>query len=325
MADCPTPPSPRPAPLFVLSPPRSYSTVTVALLGGHPAIFGLPEMLTFSAPTVGELMSGTGCGCKAAGGDHPASCRVLQVRLTGPYRAVAYLHEGSQAPEAIERATAWLRARPDWPTERLLDYVLDLAAPQVGLEKSPDTVRTDGSIARCLREYPDARFVHLTRHPVTAQRSIQEHLDLISPAKSPLHLAVSAATIWYLSHIRILRALRTLPPHQSFRVRAEDLLAAPLEQLPPILSWLGLPHDEQTVTGMLHTERWTFAGSGPVPRLFGGDHKFMQRPALRAPEPDPPTTFDPDWGLPTGMCDRMSALARSLGYAMNTTGAGRPG
>jgi hypothetical protein len=307
----------------VLSPPRSYSTVTVALLGGHPAIFGLPEMLTFSAPTVGELMSGTGCGCSAVGSDHPASCQVLRVRLTGPYRALAYLHEGSQAPDAIERAAAWLRARPDWPTERLLDHVFDLAAPQVGLEKSPDTVRTDASLGRCLRSYPDAKFVHLTRHPITAQRSLQEHLDLISPAKSKLHLAVRAATIWYLSHVRIIRALRALPRHQSMRVRAEDLLAAPLEQLPLMLSWLGLPYDKQTVTGMLRTERWAFAGSGPAPRLFGGDHKFMQRPALRAPEPDPPDTFDPDWGLPAEMCDRMSALARSLGYAMTAPDPGR--
>jgi hypothetical protein len=325
MADCSTAAPRRPAPLFVLSPPRSYSTVTVALLGGHPAIFGLPEMLTFSAPTVGELIAGTGCGCKAAAGNHPPSCQVLRVRLTGPYRALAHLHEGSQAPEAIERAAAWLWARSDWPTERLLDHVLELAAPQLGLEKSPDTVRTEASLARCLRRYPDARFVHLTRHPITAQRSLQEHLDLISPAKSRLHLNVSAATIWYLSHVRIIRALRALPRHQWLRVRGEDLLAEPLKQLPPMLDWLGLPHDERTVTGMLRTERWAFAGSGPVLRLFGGDHKFMQRPALRAPEPDPPNAFDPDWGLPAEMCDRMTALARSLGYAMDTTGSGRPG
>jgi len=38
-------------PIFILAPARSYSTVTVAMLSGHPQIYGFPELLTFNVAT----------------------------------------------------------------------------------------------------------------------------------------------------------------------------------------------------------------------------------------------------------------------------------
>jgi hypothetical protein len=307
----------RQPPVFILSPPRGLSTVSTALLAGHPAIYGLPEMLTFSAPTIGELLSGVGCGCGAPASVHPANCRVLRVRLSGPYRAVAELHEGRQDPPAIARARAWLTSRTDWPTERLLDHLLAATAPRIGLEKSPDTVRSKENLARCLRAYPTARYIHLTRHPVAAQRSIQEHLALLGPQRGPLGYVVSAATIWYLSHLRIMRALAALPGHQWMRVRGEDLVNDPGTWLPRVLDWLGLEHDDQVAARMLRTEQWTFAGRGPSGVLFGGDHKFMQRPQLRSRAGHEPIAFDPVWGLPTEMREDMAELGRYFGYEVS--------
>ena len=44
--------SPRREPIVLLAPARSYTTVTVALLSGHPDIYGFPEMLLSTADTV---------------------------------------------------------------------------------------------------------------------------------------------------------------------------------------------------------------------------------------------------------------------------------
>src|SRR5277367_299883 len=43
------------APLFVLAPPRSYTSVIAAMIGQHPELAGLPELKPFSYRTVGEL------------------------------------------------------------------------------------------------------------------------------------------------------------------------------------------------------------------------------------------------------------------------------
>jgi hypothetical protein len=293
-------------PIFLLAPPRSCSTVAIALLSGHPEIFGFPEMLIFTASTVGELLT------EAERKPYLDSGYVCR-RQTGILRAVAELREHSQRPVSIARAGDWLARRAKWSTTRLLDHLLDLAQPQVGLEKSPDTVASKECLARCLACYPAARFIHLTRHPVATQTSMVAHLraGLVGDERKRI---IEAASSWYLGHYRIVQALREMTTDQWMRIRAEDLLGDPHGCLAAILNWLDLKRDPATLTSMLHTEDWVFAGTGQGHNLFGGDSKFMFSPQLR-PIPDPgPVAFDPAWELPVEMVRRMTILARYLRY-----------
>ena len=297
----------RPEPVFVLAPARSYSTVTVALLAGHPAIYGFPELLVFGVRTAGDLLS-----------EQQRSPRLdpgyIQVRQTGPLCALAQLHEGDQSAAAIARARDWLRTHADWPVKDLFDHLLDLVAPRIGLEKSPETIATQAAVNECLRTYPDARLLHLTRHPVTTQLSMHRHWQDMKHIYNRRHLVATAASAWYLGHCRAIRALETLPPNRWMRVAAENLVDQPRVWLPKILDWLGLAYDDEDIGRMLHTERWVYAGLGDPGNLYGGDAVFLHSPKLR-PAVDPgPVVFDPAWGLPPEMCRRMAELARYLGY-----------
>ena len=40
------------APLFLLAPPRSYTSLMNAMLGQHPQAFGLPELCLFNVSTL---------------------------------------------------------------------------------------------------------------------------------------------------------------------------------------------------------------------------------------------------------------------------------
>ena len=295
-------------PVFVLAPVRSYSTVTVALLAGHPGIYGFPEMLIFSADTVGELIQ-----------REPRPRQVasfVEPQRSGILRAVADVLEGSQEEPAIARAEEWLTDRCSWRSRQLMDHLLERVSPQVGLEKSPETVSTNRALRACLDSYPNARYIHLTRHPVSTMRS---HIDHMQPwvgksEKRRNTLVVLAASSWYLSHLRIVRSLDQLPAAQWARMRAEDLLREPAGQLPKLLNWLGLPADRDVVGQMMHTENWRFAGTGPSGRLFGGDPKFMLSPALRPVREPGELDFDESWGIPDEVRDRLTALADALGY-----------
>lgn len=292
-------------PVFLLAPPRSYSTVTVALLAGHPAIYGFPEMLLFTAPTVGELAGRTSAPWQTPG--------FVEAQRSGILRAIADLHEASQGERAISRAQDWLAERASWVPRRLMDYLLDLAAPQVGLEKSPETVLTNEALDACIESFPDARYIHLTRHPVTTMRSTIEHNRHWTCDTNRVLITVAASS-WYLGHLRTVRRLTQLPGRQWIRVRAEDLLRNPDAHLPPLLEWLGLPADARIVAQMMHTENWRFAGTGPSGKLFGGDPKFFRMPVLR-PVTEPGTiAFDPSWELPEKTRNGITALASHLGY-----------
>lgn len=297
--------NPRPEPVFILCPARSFSTVSTAMLGGHPDVFALPEMLAFTAPTVGELLQE-----QDRRPDLPPAWS--DSRISGVLRAIAQVHEGGQGSEAIDQARTWLRQRSEWTTTALLDHILEGVKPLVGLEKSPDTASSDRSLAACLAAYPRARFIHLVRHPVSTQRSMHKHWAHIYDDRR--ELVARSASAWYLGHRRIMRSLAMLPAEQWIRLRAEDLLREPTVVLPRVLDWLGLSTDLETVARMVQTERWTFAGVGSSGGLYGGDPSFLASPALRPVARPGPVSFDPDWNLPEQLCRPMASLAETLGY-----------
>lgn len=287
-----------PEPLFVLCPGRSYSTVTVALLAGHPDTYGFPELLLFMSETVGELQS-----------------RLDWRQLTGLYRTISELHEHSQSDGAIERAREWTRRAADWTTPRLMDYLLGTVAPRVGIENSPPTVTTEGPLALCLAAYPRARFLHLTRHPIDSIRSMsRDWKALWHPVPSDRYLLAVSATSWYSSHQRIAKTLSELPADRWLRIRAEDLLREPHTWIPKVLHWLQLPCTTEIIETMLRTERWVFSGTGPSGNLAGGSTKYLENPTLHVIPKPGAETYDTFLELPAQERQRILRLASYLGY-----------
>ena len=289
----------------MLATARSYSTVSIAMLAQHPELFGFPELGLFRAPDAGGMLT-------VPSGQDSRQARLFRDQLTGVLRTVAYLHEGAQSADAIDRAERWLAERPGWPAIRLMDYLLGLISPRTGVEKSPVSAHTDTALDACVAAYPDARFLHLTRHPVTTQRSIYEQARIWDGENSGK--IDRAARIWYETHARIARKLASLPSRRWLRVRAEDLLRDPDRTLRRVCAWLDLPCDDGILARMRHPENWCFASNGPDGNLLGGDYKFMDDPALREiPEPGP-VVFDPAWEMDPALAGQVTELARLLGY-----------
>ena len=292
-------------PVFLLVPPRSYSTVCLAMLAGHPQLYGFPEMLLFTAPTVGEILRGTGRRANAAW---------IRFGNVGIARAVAEIHEGSQSPAAVERAMAWLAAHSDWEPVALMNHLLRQVYPKTGLEKSPDTVRSEDSLHTCLKAYPQARYLHLTRHPVSTVESMRKHWAAFFPPEMPPQVRVNMCLMsWYTCHLRIVKSFVELPGDQQLRVRAEDLLRSPRTWLPPVLDWLSLEHDDRTIQLMMRTDQWAFAQPREGPE-GGGDYSFMRDPGLRPVAAPPPELISPSWEITDEVRRRIVALARYLGY-----------
>lgn len=296
-----------PEPVFLLCPARSCSTVCVAVLAGHPGIYGFPELMTFAAAGRGTVAALLG---EAATRPELPAWRI-RARLAGPLRSLAEIHEHNQDRQALGRAYQWLKARKDWTTTEVMDYLRAAVAPRIAVEKSPETVLSDASLAACLAAYPRARFIHLTRHPVTSQASMHRHWTKYGMDR-PVLVAQSASA-WYLSHRRITRLLAGLPREQWIRVRAEDLVNEPAAHLPRILGWLGLARTPEIIAGMRRTQDWVYARDWQL-GLAGGDPAFMKSPRLRGVALPEGITFDPAWGLPPEACRRMVSLGELLGY-----------
>lgn len=295
------------SPIFVLATPRSCSSVITTMIGQHPALAGLPELKLFCCGTIGQL---------ALSLPEYWTRRGIAHRSPGLVRAVAEFGFGGQHAAALGEALGWLAARPDWSGADVLDWLMEHFAPRVAVEKSPENVEDNSALARLAAAYPAARYIHLTRHPLATQRSMQRHwqrvLDGIAPQGEPM----AGIAIWFEMHRRILAFCDTLPAGRTLRVRAEDILNATDTSLRTIADWLGISTGDSAVAAMKHPEASPFARPGPAGSgiIGGNDPDFLADPRPR-PVGLPRSLAAPDgWTADPSIWPMVVDLAQQLGY-----------
>lgn len=301
------------APLFLLAPPRSYTSLVNAMLGQHPQAYGLPEMCLFNVDTLVELWQGS----RTEFSENGALVR------HGLLRAVAEIWGGEQRPPTINMAMLWCSAREHWDTGRVFREIVDALHPLVPVEKSPSYTMSVKRMQALHRTFPDARFVHLVRHPVAQCKSLMAINDGAFALKMEAfevgedRALIEPQIAWHDINMNILDFLDEVPPERQIRLRGEDVMAEPERYLGQIARWAGLRDDEEAVQAMMHPEQSPFARFGPINALFGNDPNFLAGPTFRRHTPKLPALDRPvpwrDDGR--GLVPEVVALAREFGYA----------
>ena len=308
-----------PAPLFVLAPVRSFTSVICAMLGQHPQLYALPETNLLCAETVGMRLAS-------------AERSTHRSILHGLLRAVAQLQFGAQSATSVRLAREWLEARAEFPTELLFQCLMERVAPRVVIEKSPSMV-VDACLRRTNEKFPAARFMHLVRHPRGHGDSVlkaiadDEQRGPLAPTNWLLKVASHRPDggndgardpqhWWYAHNLVIQDFLRAVPADRQLRVRGEDILSDPDTYLRAIASWLGVRTDDAVIEAMKHPENSPYAFVGPPGARFGNDRFFLERPALRPGRAKVEGLDAPlDWGNGThGLTPEVKALATDFGY-----------
>jgi len=113
-------------PIFILAPPRCFTSIKCAMLGQHPQMYGLPETQLFATESL---------AARSPGNPQEATrCR------HGLIRAVAELYFGEQTERASGRPWGWLRRRLHVNTGLLFELLARRVYPRMPVEKSPDVV-----------------------------------------------------------------------------------------------------------------------------------------------------------------------------------------
>ncbi|MCI0563978.1 MAG: sulfotransferase [Nitrososphaera sp.] len=264
-------------PLFILSPPRSYTSVTCAMIGQHPEMYGLPEVNLFARENYGQLL---------------ALMNAFRPRLGhGLWRAFAQLGIGEQTQDNIEIVKKCLEEDTTVTTSALFSHLVHWAAPRVLVDKSPLYVFRPAFLERIREAFPEARYLHLVRHPFGTCESVNrkakevQELEGLQPQKGSFQFISSSkvdpGNSWLNPHLRILAFLKTIPPERQMLLRGEDLLSDPDTHLREIAKWLGISTNEAAIEAMKHPERSPFACYGPMNARMGNDSSFLESPVLR--------------------------------------------
>jgi hypothetical protein len=290
-------------PLFILSTMRSYTSLISTMLGQHPQAYGFPELNLFVADTVGGMIE-----------------YYLPKRphgLDGLVRTVAELEFGGQNDDTVAAAKDWIKDRTEWETGRMYRHLLKRVAPHMGVDKSPVTVRDRSFLERMLRLFPDAYYLHLTRHPRSVCHSIHRfNLWLDEQRATGLAAWVDPEQVWQRTNQLIAGAYRRLPPGQIMRIQGEQLLGDPDLYLPQIAEWLELDSGPEAIAAMKAPERSPYACLGPEGAMHGNDPNFLDNPRFVQREiPEASLKGPKDWGDASGEFSKLTMkLAKELGY-----------
>jgi len=296
-------------PLFLLAPPRSYTSLINAMIGQHPQMFGVPELNLFTTNNLNDLWK------KSVVSGH---------RNHGILRAVAEIYGGEQTCETIIMAKHWAAAREDKNTEDIFRELTAKIDPLILVDKSPMYTISLKNLIRIYKTFPYARFIHLVRHPISQCKSVMNlNYGIFAYFVNAFAFETNRAIIdpqiaWHDININILNFLHAVPDDQQLRILGEKFMENPKDYLAIICDWLSISDSQTAIDEMMHPERSPFACFGPITALFGNDPNFLRNPSFRYKTPKIPSLYDvvPWLDNEKGLCQEVIDLSIELGYSL---------
>ena len=260
------PAEPCPPAVFVLSPPRSGSTLLRVMLGGHPRLFAPPELEMLSFATLEERD------------------RAFQGRnrfwTEGLVRAVMEA-QGVDADEA--EAVIDRHRRAGATTAQLYSSLQSWLHGRILVDKTPSYALDPGILARAEKLFDRPLYIHLSRHPGGMIVSFEEaKLDQIFFRREyPFSRRELAELVWIVSHDNILRFLATLPEERRLHLHYEDLVRRPRAEMERVCAFLGLEFHPDMIRPYASGPHRMADGIRIVSRMLG-DVKFHEHRAIDA-------------------------------------------
>ncbi len=307
-----------PNPLFILAPPRSFTSVICGIIGSHPQMYALPEVNLFAADDYDGLTEA-----------------VYSLRpgfRHGLLRAIAELGLGDQSVENIDAAGSYLEENHALPGGEIFADLAAWAAPRALVDKSPLYVYTQESLERIDQAFPNARYLHLTRHPrgtcesvFKLREKVQKTLGRFqgfagrrnnNDTYNKLAEIEDPESLWLEPHKRIMKFLANVPVERRLWLRGEEFMGNPDAHLPLICEWLEIDTDQDSLEAMKHPEDSPYACLGPTNARFGNDPSYLEAPELRKYTPKA-LSFEGPLAASDGvtLSEAVIECARGFGYA----------
>ncbi|MEP7013801.1 MAG: condensation domain-containing protein, partial [Acidobacteriota bacterium] len=255
-----------PSAVFVLSPPRSGSTLLRVMLGGHPRLFSPPELELLSFGTMAER------DAAFQGRD--------SFWLEGAIRAVMAAR-GCDLEEA--RQAIRLAVEQGWTTQRFYRQLQEEIGNRLLVDKTPSYALDPRVLRQAEEAFERPFYLHLIRHPYAVIRSFEEaSLDqLFFRYPHSFQRTELAELIWLVSHQNIEQLLAGVPAKRQLQVRFEDLVHDPETELRRISSALQIEYHPGMAEPYRDRRARMADGIHAEGRMLG-DVKFSQYQAVES-------------------------------------------
>ncbi|MGR9074258.1 MAG: AMP-binding protein [Gammaproteobacteria bacterium] len=293
-----------PTAIFVLSAPRSGSTLLRVMLGGNPHLFSPPELYLLSFSNLAERkiwLTGT-----------------QKYRLEGNIRCLMQIKNQS-ADEALSLMEHLEKNKT--PTQEYYRMLQDWIGNRLLVDKTPTYNLHMETLERAEMYFENPIYIHLQRHPYGMIRSFEEAKldqlwypymvgeDYAHRFPCPYQSSELAEMTWLVINRNIVDFLQRIPDHRRYDIKFEDIVNQPEPAMKDLCNFLDLQFDQQMLQPQQDKANRMTDGVHSVSRMVG-DMKFHQHKGISSNSADLwKTAYDVDF-----LCDETWKLASSLGY-----------
>ena len=214
--------------IFLLSPPRSGSTLLRVMLAGNDKLFSPPELDLLSFNTLGERKKFF-------------IESKMPLWLEAPIRAIKEIKQctNDEATKIMESFEA-----RDMPIKEFYLTMQNWLPGKRIIDKTPSYALDPATLQRAEEDFDQPLYIHLVRHPYAMIYSfIEAKLDK-NFFKYPHDFSRQemAELIWIVSHQNIKGFLAEVPLERQIQIRFEDLLLRPESEARRLSSFLGVEY-----------------------------------------------------------------------------------
>lgn len=247
--------------VFILSPPRSGSTLLRVMLAGNPALFAPPELHLLSYATLAERRA-------------DLSNEHSEHLLDGAVRAL--MHARGWAGEEARTFVADCEAS-GMSASAFFGELQQGLGERLLVDKTPTYAFSEDILRQAEACFEDPLYIHLTRHPCGMIRSYEEsNLTRMMPlmmSKSEYSTAALAEMIWLISNRNILKFSETVPSQRWFTLSYEHVVENPERQMTELCDFLGVPYHPDMIDPYSDSRTRMTDGVESASKM-GGDLKF---------------------------------------------------
>lgn len=281
---------PIPGIVFVLSAPRSGSTLLRVMLAGHPGLFSPPELHLLPFNNLADRQAKLGQSFL----DEGLQRALMELKSIGSAESKALLEQFLQQNLSTQKVYAELQ---------------QLAGGRMLVDKSPSYADSLETLRRAELMFKGAKYIHLVRHPLAVIDSFVKNrmdrligLDNVDPYQT-------AESIWQRMNDNIATFLQGVDPDRQLLVRYESLVTDAGATMQAVSSFIGLPYDPGLLT--------PYAGAKMTDGVTGqslsvGDPNFNSRNKIDPALADAWQSVE----LPKPLTAETLSLTRQLNYPL---------
>ncbi len=248
--------------IFILSPPRSGSTLFRIMMAGNSQIFAPPELELMSFSTMQER--------------NQAFKNEFNSLKDGTVKAIMELKSVSEN-EAVEFIKQFEDS--DLTIQQFYGILQNLIGDKILVDKTPVYSLNKEILNRIEEDFDEPLFIHLIRHPYASIYSFIESKmsSFVFRQELPFDIREIAELVWYTSHNNIIDFLKTIPNKRQLQLKFEDIVLNPETNMKAVSDFIGIEYDEKMIMPY-NSERMTTGVNMLVPMV--GDLKFYMHKSI---------------------------------------------